>query len=74
MARSNPRFRPSVTQRRRFVGDLAAMGGDDLRRVCDNLCEIANEGAAVGSLETLNALAYQLPLVLAELHSRLGGR
>lgn len=31
---------------------------EDLLVVCDNLCEIADEGVATGSLSTLDALAY----------------
>ena len=71
MTRSHPRLRPSVAQQRRLAQDLAAMTVADLSVVCDNLCEIAAEGVATGSLDTLDALAYQLPFLFAELRSRL---
>ena len=72
MTRSNPRLRPSVAQQRRLAKDLAAMGVEDLSVVCDNLCEIADQGVADESLDALDALAYQLPVLLAELRSRIG--
>jgi Phage integrase family len=61
MTRSNPRLRPSGAQQRHFAQDLAAMGVEDLSIVCDNLCEIADQGVADERLDALEALAHASP-------------
>jgi hypothetical protein len=48
------------------------MGVEDLWIVCHNLCEIADQGVADERLGALDAVAYQLPFLFAELRSRLG--
>jgi hypothetical protein len=70
MTRSTTWVRPTAAQERLLADDLSALPADDLWVCCNNLCEIADEGVATGSLDHAAAVAYQLPIILTELRSR----